>query len=621
MFARNLALTNNSRLIAGIGQNSGSTNARGSDIPIEASGDINLDEGSFILNQVGNNGAGNSGNIDITANSLMLNNTSFIGGQTLGRGDSGDVTLNVANRIEVNGASSLRSLVERNAVGNAGDITIDTGVLRVSGDNSLIFANTRGTGNAGNVNIDASDSVTFIDNSSLLAQVSTGATGNGGDVYITVPLLEVRDFASIVNSTDGVGNAGNISIQSSDGIVINNDSKLQSNVRNRGMGNAGNIEINTGSLLLTANSRESKSQLLANSIGRGNAGNIIINADRDVTLDKGSFVLSNVTQGKGNGGDIDINSDTLVLNDRSFIISNTGDLNQSLSNIGNAGDININSRSVSLNDFSTITSNTVRIATGSSGNVNISADNLRIAGGSVINALTENDFDAGEININVRNIELASGGKIVTGTDGRGNAGNIMVNVSGNLNIDGTNPPVQSQADKFLEPILRDLELETGLFASTTNRSSGNGGNINIDTAVFTVNDNAQISVNSQGKGNGGVISIDAKELNLDTNASISAATSSGRGGEIFINLNDNLRLSNNSRITAQAFNNADGGNIDINANFVIAFPDGNNDILANAEQGRGGDIEIKAESLFGIEERPLNDSTNDINASSAVAN
>ena len=62
----------------------------------------------------------------------------------------------------------------------------------------------------------------------------------------------------------------------------------------------------------------------------------------------------------------------------------------------------------------------------------------------------------------------------------------------------------------------------------------------------------------------------------------------------------------------------ANGGNIDLDAKFIIAFPDGNNDIIANAERGQGGRIQINAESILGIAERPiLSDLTNDINASS----
>ncbi len=82
--------------------------------------------------------------------------------------------------------------------------------------------------------------------------------------------------------------------------------------------------------------------------------------------------------------------------------------------------------------------------------------------------------------------------------------------------------------------------------------------------------------------------------------------------------IEDNLILNNNSSISAQAGENASGGNIDIDANFVVAFP-GGNDILANAQQGQGGDINITAQGILGIQERdsePPNN-TNDIDASS----
>ena len=77
--------------------------------------------------------------------------------------------------------------------------------------------------------------------------------------------------------------------------------------------------------------------------------------------------------------------------------------------------------------------------------------------------------------------------------------------------------------------------------------------------------------------------------------------------------------MRNQSIITANAINKASGGNINIDAGFVIAFPNGNNDIIANAAAGRGGNIDVNAEAVFGIEESLFNDATNDINASSEV--
>jgi len=129
------------------------------------------------------------------------------------------------------------------------------------------------------------------------------------------------------------------------------------------------------------------------------------------------------------------------------------------------------------------------------------------------------------------------------------------------------------------------IELQTGLFANTFPGATSNGGNI----------------------------SIDAKSIDLQDQGSILAETTSGNGGNINLIVDETIRLKSNSSISAQAFNNANGGNLFIDTGFIVAFPEGNNDIIASASEGNGGNITINAESLLGIKERSLNTSTNDI--------
>ncbi len=76
--------------------------------------------------------------------------------------------------------------------------------------------------------------------------------------------------------------------------------------------------------------------------------------------------------------------------------------------------------------------------------------------------------------------------------------------------------------------------------------------------------------------------------------------------------------MKNNSLISAKATQQANGGNTQINANFIIAFPQ-NNDIIASAKEGQGGNINISTNAIFGIKERPAIpfNNTNDIDASS----
>ncbi|MEO1465073.1 MAG: filamentous hemagglutinin, partial [Cyanobacteria bacterium J06633_1] len=106
----------------------------------------------------------------------------------------------------------------------------------------------------------------------------------------------------------------------------------------------------------------------------------------------------------------------------------------------------------------------------------------------------------------------------------------------------------------------------------------------------------------------------------LESEGRIEAITQAetGTGANIDLQVADTISLTGNSFISAQALGNANGGNLNIDTNFIVAFPDGSNDIIASADQGQGGNIDIVAESLLGINENSFNDPfTNDINASS----
>lgn len=107
-----------------------------------------------------------------------------------------------------------------------------------------------------------------------------------------------------------------------------------------------------------------------------------------------------------------------------------------------------------------------------------------------------------------------------------------------------------------------------------------------------------------------------ADNLTLDRNNQISGSTVSGTGGIVNLQIAEDLVLRSGNVISAQAFGDADGGNLTIDSQLIIAFAS-NNDIIASADRGNGGNININAESLLGIAQRPLNPFTNDINASS----
>ena len=116
------------------------------------------------------------------------------------------------------------------------------------------------------------------------------------------------------------------------------------------------------------------------------------------------------------------------------------------------------------------------------------------------------------------------------------------------------------------------------------------------------------------------LLEINANSVRLSNNAQITAENAGAfDGGNIELNIIESLTLEKNSLISAQAFGDANGGNINISDGFLIANPNENNDILATAIRGDGGNINISGDGIFGIKEgssKPRNFS-NDIDASS----
>ncbi|QFS52035.1 S-layer family protein [Nostoc sphaeroides] len=131
--------------------------------------------------------------------------------------------------------------------------------------------------------------------------------------------------------------------------------------------------------------------------------------------------------------------------------------------------------------------------------------------------------------------------------------------------------------------------------------------------------DRAQLQVSNSGKGNAGDIKINSPKITLDNQAQLNAESESGNGGNINLN-SDFLLLRRNSQISTTAGtvqSGGNGGNININSKFIVAIPEEDSDISANAYTGTGGNIQIKSQGIFGIESRTKPTEKSDITASS----
>lgn len=141
-----------------------------------------------------------------------------------------------------------------------------------------------------------------------------------------------------------------------------------------------------------------------------------------------------------------------------------------------------------------------------------------------------------------------------------------------------------------------------------------------ITTAQLIVRDKAQVTVSGIASGDAGTLEVQAREIRLDEEGVILAETASGEGGSITLLPQDLLLLRRGSKISTTAGTGGNGGNITIKTPFIVAIPKENSDITANANQGAGGFIQIRAQGVFGIERREQLTRLSDITAFSKKA-
>ncbi|MEH2071489.1 MAG: filamentous hemagglutinin N-terminal domain-containing protein [Nostoc sp.] len=586
-----------------------------------------------MLSTVESGGVGKGGNIDINAATLSL----FDGAQLqtttrrasdtqpAGRGNAGNVNVNVTELVDIAGEkngffSVIYSTVDTGAVGNGGNITIDSGSFSLR-DGAALAASTFGQGNAGNVTVRARDAVSLLADGSIFSMVEAGGVGKGGNIDINAATLSLFDGAQLLTFTRGAsatqpagqGDAGNVNVKVTRSVDIagkknNFFSEIRSGVGTGTQGNGGNITIDSGSFSL-----QDGAQLVASTFGQGNAGNVTVRARDAVDIVGNAGIFSTVeARGVGKGGNININAATVSLFDGAQLQTVT-------SGQGNAGNVIVQARdAVSFADadiFSTVEAGGV----GKGGNININAATLSLIDGAQLLTLTS--------------------GASATAPAGRGDAGNVNVNVTRSVNIAG-------EKNSSVSAIFSRVETGT----------VGNGGNITIDSSSFSLQNGAQLEASTFGQGNAGTIKVNAANfftisgkssnlnsglfvnsqsptgtagdvivtsprVTLDNGGTLNAQSASGKGGNINLQT-DLLLLRRGASIsttagTAQAGGNGGNINIDAPSGFIVAVPSENSDITANAYTGSGGRVDIQAFGIYGIQRRSNLTSLSDITASS----
>ncbi|MEL6494143.1 MAG: filamentous hemagglutinin N-terminal domain-containing protein [Cyanobacteria bacterium J06623_7] len=297
-------------------------------------------------------------------------------------------------------------------------------------------------------------------------------------------------------------------------------------------------------------------------------------------------------------------------------ITNFQDLNLTLaafveSRGANTGDIEVQARNISLIEGSEIAINT---SEGTAGNLIVNASESIVISGNAAD-VDFGDFESAIFN-NVSESAMGEGSVLTIATDNLtlDNGGQITARTLGSGR--GVDINVEASTISIGEPFVFDLDdfIFSGIFAQTDLDSTGDGGNITVQTERLAIDDGGQINTDTVGSGNGGNLLVDASEFielsgvvpeNTSTQLEPSAlfstvadeATATGNGGDLNINTRT-LILLEGAQIGTFAQNTGNGGILTINATESIQI----NGFAPSAEfRGIGGisGIIVSAEPSF----------------------
>ncbi|EDX87764.1 haemagglutination activity domain protein [Synechococcus sp. PCC 7335] len=379
---------------------------------------------------------------------------------------------------------------------------------------------------------------------------------------------------------------------------------------------------------------DSAAEILTETFGIGEGGDVLLEA-RQLKI-KGGSDVSTTARGNGPGGNLIINVPNGMVEVSGITVLETdiGPVNRSSRLISrtegkqSAGEIWINTQNLLVQEGGQIDagpsgsgdSQGIRIEATESVEVSEVINGLYGMIPSSINTASNGDStgNAGPLRIDTNRLEITDGGQVFTTTSGAGNGGSLIVD-----------------AEEVILSGRGTSGERSGLYART--RGPGDSGQLNITTGALEVRNGARLTVSTLDPAEGDLLDDDfgrvreavikADSIVLD-NGEITAESRSGDGGNLNLEVQDSILLQNGSLISATAGTaglSGDGGNVNISAptGIIIAVPNEDSDILANASEGTGGNIDITALSIIGLEVRDLDpqnargNGTNDIVASS----
>ena len=536
-------------------------------VTVTVSGATTLVNGGALVSAT--QGSGNAGDIELTAASLTIddssNFTSITGLTTTAypgsSGNAGHVSAQIAGKTTISDGGEIASATYGS--GTAGDVTLTSGSLSIDGAANSIFI----TG--------------------LASTTQPGATGSAGRVSVTVTgPATISNGGTITSDTNGSGQGGDVTLVSGT-TTISNGGAITSDTYAGGA--AGDVTLTTSSLTIDGvNAPFTGLSTTAQSGSTGNAGRVSATVSGTAILSDGGS-LASVTFGSGTAGNISLTAGALAIDGGNSPLITGLSSNAEMGSTGNAGRVSVQiAGTTTIADGGSLTS--VTSGGGAAGDVALMTGSLTIDGanstfltGLSSAAESGSGGSAGHVSVTTPSdgtIQLVNGGKI---------SSEALINSGGQpgtITIDG--------GSLILEANSR-ISIEDD--ATVANPATIKPSQIDITAGNIQMN-NGQITARSTGNvGASGIDITYTQALHLDPSA-ISTSSVQGNGGPILITGRGPLWLDSSQITTSVSGTNGNGGDINITAPTIIMDTAA---IQANtaAAHASGGDVTIDAGAIL----------------------
>lgn len=408
----------------------------------------------------------------------------------------------------------------------------------------------------------------------LSQAASLEASGNsGGSIQVQGRNVIVKDASAMLADTLGNGSGGTLTIKATDSVQVSDFSfppsgppfisRLSTDVAPGATGGGGQLAIATRRLLIT-----NGAQISSGTFSAQNAGLLRVTTQDLEIIGSSPIGPSGLfapvgTVATGHGGNLTIETERLrVANGAQIAVSTFGP--------GDAGDLTVQANAIELvgtspEGSSGLFANVEEGATGKGGNLTIKTNRLQITNGAQVSASTFGEGNAGSLTVRAQDVEAIGGAPIAS----------------------------------------------SGLIA--VSRSTGNGGNLTIETDRLRLVDGGQIATATGGSGNAGVLTVRAsKSVELigttETGRSglfSSAINGTGEGGNLTVST-DRLIVRDGATISVSNFSSRNpnippgqgaAGNLNVDANLILL--DNQGILTAEAAAGDRGNINLQSETIF----------------------